>query len=96
MAVLALVFYAYLGAVVGPEENFEDLHIALINKDRAETSPGMRSSSGTRCSVTFSPDANVKKPGKVLRRQSRTLAHGLSIATRKSLRVAVSFCKGHT
>ena len=34
MAVLALVFYAYLGAVVGPEANFEDLHIALINKDR--------------------------------------------------------------
>ena len=34
MAVLALVFYAYLGAVVGPEENLEDLHIALINKDR--------------------------------------------------------------
>ena len=62
VAVLALVFYAYLGAVVGPEENLEDLHIALINKDRAETSPGMRSSSGTRCSVTFSPGANVKKP----------------------------------
>ena len=34
MAVLVLVFYAYLGAFVGPEENFEDLHIALINKDR--------------------------------------------------------------
>ena len=31
---LVLVFYAYLGAVVGLEENLEDLHIALINKDR--------------------------------------------------------------
>ena len=96
MAVLALVFYAYLGAVVGPEENFEVLHIALINKDRAETSSGMRSSSGTRCSVTFSPGANVKKPGKVLRQQGRTLADKLLLAARKSLRAVVSFCKGHT
>ena len=96
MAVLALVFYAYLGAIVGPEENLEDLHIALINKDRAETSPGMRSSSGTRCSVTFSPGANVKKPGKVLRQPGRTLADKLLLAARKSLRAAVSFCKGHT
>jgi hypothetical protein len=29
VAVLALVFYAYLGAVVSPEENLEDLPIAL-------------------------------------------------------------------
>ena len=34
MAVLALVFYAYLGAVLSLQENLEDLHIALINKDR--------------------------------------------------------------
>ncbi|HKH59079.1 MAG TPA: ABC transporter permease [Rubrobacter sp.] len=34
VAVLALVFYAYLGAVVSPEENLEDLPIALVNKDR--------------------------------------------------------------
>ena len=33
MAVLALVFYAYLGAVVSPEENLEDLPIALVNED---------------------------------------------------------------
>jgi hypothetical protein len=96
VAVLALVFYAYLGAVVGPEENLEDLHIALINKDRGGDLAGRRSSSATRCSVTFSRGANVKKSGKVLRRQSRTLAHRLSFAARKSLRVAVSFCKGHT
>jgi uncharacterized phage infection (PIP) family protein YhgE len=34
VAVLALVFYAYLGAVVSPEENLENLPIALVNKDR--------------------------------------------------------------
>ena len=34
VAVLALVFYAYLGAVVSPEENLEDLPIALVSKDR--------------------------------------------------------------
>ena len=32
-AVLVLVFYAYLGAVVSPERNLEDLPIALINED---------------------------------------------------------------
>ena len=34
VALLALVFYAYLGAVVSPEENLEDLPIALVNEDR--------------------------------------------------------------
>ncbi len=34
VAVLALVFYAYLGAVVSPEENLEDLPIVLVNEDR--------------------------------------------------------------
>ena len=34
VAVLVLVFYAYLGAVVSPEENLEDLPIALVNEDR--------------------------------------------------------------
>lgn len=34
VAVLALVFCAYLGAVVSPEENLEDLPIALVNEDR--------------------------------------------------------------
>ena len=33
VAVLALVFYAYLGAVVNPEENLKDLPIALVNED---------------------------------------------------------------
>ena len=32
-AVLALIFYAYLGAVVSPERNLEDLPIALVNQD---------------------------------------------------------------
>jgi YhgE/Pip-like protein len=32
-AVLALIFYAYLGAVVSPESNLEDLPIALVNED---------------------------------------------------------------
>jgi uncharacterized phage infection (PIP) family protein YhgE len=32
-AVLALVFYAYLGPVVSPERNLEDSPIALVNYD---------------------------------------------------------------
>ena len=32
-AVLALIFYAYLGAVASPERNLEDLPIALVNED---------------------------------------------------------------
>ena len=34
VAVLALIFYAYLGAVVSPGVNLEDLPIALVNEDR--------------------------------------------------------------
>jgi uncharacterized phage infection (PIP) family protein YhgE len=34
VAVFALVFHAYLGAVVSPEEHLEDLPIALVNEDR--------------------------------------------------------------
>ena len=34
VVILALVFYAYLAAVVSPKENLEDLPIALINEDR--------------------------------------------------------------
>jgi hypothetical protein len=37
-----------------------------------------------------------KEAGKLLRQQGRTLADSLSFAVRKSLRAAVSFCKGHT
>jgi YhgE/Pip-like protein len=33
-AVLALIFFAYLYAVVSPEENLEDLPVALVNEDR--------------------------------------------------------------
>jgi len=33
VAVLALVFYAYLGAVVSPERNLEDVPIALVAED---------------------------------------------------------------
>lgn len=34
VVVLALIFYAYLAAVVSPEENLKDLPIALVNEDR--------------------------------------------------------------
>ena len=34
VVILALVFYAYLAAVVSPKENLEDLPIALVNEDR--------------------------------------------------------------
>jgi YhgE/Pip-like protein len=33
VVILALVFYAYLAAVVSPKENLEDLPIALVNED---------------------------------------------------------------
>jgi hypothetical protein len=33
VVVLALIFYAYLAAVVSPQENLEDLPIALVNED---------------------------------------------------------------
>jgi uncharacterized phage infection (PIP) family protein YhgE len=34
VVVLALIFYAYLAAVTSPQENLEDLPIALVNDDR--------------------------------------------------------------
>ena len=34
VAVLALVFYAYLGSVVSPEKYLEHLLMALVNEDR--------------------------------------------------------------
>jgi uncharacterized phage infection (PIP) family protein YhgE len=34
VAVLALVFYAYLGAVVSPVKYLEHLPMALVNEDR--------------------------------------------------------------
>jgi YhgE/Pip-like protein len=47
-AVLALVFYAYLGAVVSPEENLEDLPIALVNEDRGGELAGKEVNLGDR------------------------------------------------
>ena len=47
-AVLALVFYAYLGAVVSPEENLEDLPIALVNLDRGGELAGKEVNLGDR------------------------------------------------
>jgi YhgE/Pip-like protein len=35
VVILALVFYAYLAAVVSPKENLEDLPIALVNEDES-------------------------------------------------------------
>ncbi len=48
MAVLGIVFYAYLGAVVSPEENLEDLPIALVNKDRGGDLAGKEVKLGDR------------------------------------------------
>ena len=48
VAVLALVFYAYLGAVVSPEENLEDLPIALVNEDRGGELAGEDANLGDR------------------------------------------------
>ena len=48
VAVLALVFYAYLGAVVSPEENLEDLPVALVNEDRGGELAGKDVNLGVR------------------------------------------------
>jgi hypothetical protein len=105
VAVLALVFYAYLGSVVSPEKYLEHLLMALVNEDRGGDLAGtgvkigdcvVEKCSGTlsRCSVTFLPDASIKRSGKLLRRQGRVLAERLSFAARSDFRAAVSFCKG--
>ena len=48
VAALGLVFYAYLGAVVSPEENLEDLPIALVDKDRGGDLAGKEVKLGDR------------------------------------------------
>jgi uncharacterized phage infection (PIP) family protein YhgE len=48
VAVLALVFYAYLGAVLSLEENLEDLPIARGNKDRGQDFAGKEAKLGDR------------------------------------------------
>ena len=65
MAVLALVFYAYLGAVVGPEENLEDLHFALINKDRGGDLAGKEVKLGDLLSRDVFARRERKEAGKV-------------------------------
>jgi hypothetical protein len=97
VAVLALVFYANLGAVDGPEENLEDLHIALINKDRGGDLAGKEVKLSDSLFRDVIARRERKEGGKGAETaESRTLAHRLSFAARKFLRVAVSFCKGHT
>jgi YhgE/Pip-like protein len=48
VAVLTLVFYAYRGAVVSPEENLEDLPIALVNDDLGGDLAGIDVNPGDR------------------------------------------------
>ncbi len=47
-AALAVVFFAYLAAVVSPEENLEGLPVALVNDDRGAKLGGERVSLGDR------------------------------------------------
>ena len=47
-AVLALIFYSYLGAVVSPERNLEDLPLALVNEDRGGSLVGQDVNLGDR------------------------------------------------
>ena len=62
---LALVFYAYLGVVVGLEENLEDLHIALINKDRGGDLAGKEVKLGDSLSRDVFARRERKEAGKV-------------------------------
>ncbi|MBA2713871.1 MAG: DUF3533 domain-containing protein [Rubrobacteraceae bacterium] len=48
VAVLALIFYAYLGAVVSPEENLDDLPIAVVNEDEGAQFAGEKVNLGDR------------------------------------------------
>jgi YhgE/Pip-like protein len=48
VAVLALIFYAYLAPVTSPEENLKDLPIALVNEDRGGDVAGEKISLGDR------------------------------------------------
>jgi putative membrane protein len=58
VVVLALIFYAYLAAGASPQENLEDLPIALVNEDRGADLAGEDVNLGDRVveSVT-NPDS---------------------------------------
>jgi YhgE/Pip-like protein len=47
-AVLALIYFAYLAAVASPEENLEDLPIALVNEDEGAKLGGQEVDLGDR------------------------------------------------
>jgi YhgE/Pip-like protein len=47
-AVLALIYFAYLAAVASPEENLEDLPIALVNEDKGAKLGGHEVNLGDR------------------------------------------------
>jgi YhgE/Pip-like protein len=48
VTVLALIFYAYLAAVASPQENLEDLPIALVNEDSGADLAGAKVNLGDR------------------------------------------------
>jgi YhgE/Pip-like protein len=48
VTVLALIFYAYLAAVTSPQENIEDLPVALVNEDRGADLAGEKANLGDR------------------------------------------------
>ena len=60
-AVLALIYVAYLAAVVSPEENLDDLPIALVNEDEGAELAGEKVDFGNRVveNVT-APDSPAK------------------------------------
>ncbi len=58
VVVLALIFYAYLAAVVSPEESLKDLPIALVNEDRGGNLAGKDVNLGDRVvDKVTSPDS---------------------------------------
>jgi uncharacterized phage infection (PIP) family protein YhgE len=48
VAVFAFGFYTYLGAVVSPEENLEDLPITRVNEDQGGELAGKEANLGGR------------------------------------------------
>jgi YhgE/Pip-like protein len=77
VVILALVFYAYLAAVVSPKENLEDLPIALINEDRGGELAGEDVTLGDRIvEKVTGPDSPSAGTVKWARLDTRSQAKG--------------------
>ena len=75
-AVLALIFYAYLGAVASPERNLEDLPLALVNEDEGGNLGGK--------DVTLATASSRRSPARIHRRPEPSSGRVRTPAARRS------------